>query len=121
MNSVKLATIVDPDCIEALNGLLRLKMNATVAFNIMEVITKIEPIIENFNKTRQNLIEKYGEKIEDDKIMIKEENKELWTKEIEELLNTEVEIDIKKINRKALDNLEIEPIKLIKLKWLFEE
>ncbi|MEG2246299.1 MAG: DUF1617 family protein [Peptostreptococcaceae bacterium] len=77
-----------------------------VSYAIAKNISKIEKELKIYNSERQKLLDKYcikdddgKNKIdEDNQLKIADENLEDWNKEINELLDIEVDIDIHKFN-----------------------
>ena len=94
------------------------------AWNVSGVIRKITPEHEKFLENRNKLILKHGTLTEGtkDKYKFEGENAENFAKESDELLGTEVEIDIIKIKISSLEdkNISMSPGEMNLLEWLFE-
>lgn len=102
-----------------------------VSYAIAKNISKIESELKVFNTERQKLLDKYCIKDEDGKNKIDENNQlkiadehlEAWNKDLEELLDIEVEIDIHKFNVNDLlnSNCEMTPSELMIIDYMIEE
>ena len=81
------------------------------SYAIAKNIKKIEKEIEVYNEERAKLLDKYGEKDEDGNLVVSEEqnikivpeNVEKWNKDLNELLDIEVEVDIHKLKFSVLE------------------
>ena len=95
------------DDVTKLSGITQMQLPIKVSFSIAKNISKIESELVIYNKEREKLIEKYslkddnGKTIidENNQIKIKEECRQVWTDDVNELLAIENEIDIVKILR----------------------
>ncbi|CEP50267.1 Uncharacterised protein [[Clostridium] sordellii] len=100
-----------------------------VSYALAKNISKIEKELEIYNKEREKLIEKYSVKDENDKTVIDENNQikiqdiylEKWNKDIEELQNIEVEIDIHKFKLEELNGYNMTPAELMAIDYMIEE
>lgn len=81
------------------------------SYAISKNIKKIEKEIEVYNEERAKLLDKYGEKDENGNLVVSEEqnikiapeNVEKWNKDLSELLDIEVEVDIHKLKFSVLE------------------
>lgn len=81
------------------------------SYAIAKNIKKIEKEIEVYNEERAKLLDKYGEKDEEGNLVVSEEqnikivpeNVEKWNKDLNELLDIEVEVDIHKLKFSVLE------------------
>lgn len=102
---------------ETLQKLSQKDFKAKLAWSIARLLKAAEVEIQSFNDTRMSLIKKYGEKdeqgelITDDKGNCKIENDkiEAFTGELNELLNSEIEINANKIDFNLLENIDFTP------------
>ncbi|CEN87291.1 DUF1617 family protein [Paraclostridium sordellii] len=100
-----------------------------VSYALAKNISKIEKELEIYNNEREKLIEKYSVKDENDKTVIDENNQikiqdiylEKWNKDIEELQNIEVEIDIHKFKLEELNGYNMTPAELMAIDYMIEE
>lgn len=105
-----------------LNKLLDTKLPVKTSYRISRVISKIEPEIKLFNQTRLELIKKHGkEDKETGQYNIPKKSIEKFTKEINELLTQEIEIDFDCVKIEELGDITIEPSILVSLDWLITE
>jgi len=113
------------DGAEALGQLMQIKMPIVLSFKLSLFIKKINPAVEEFGKKRNELLAIHAEKILDKdkketgqmKFTDKEKAEE-FTKEINLLLDTEVNVEVPEIKIAEFGNIEIEPKLLINLDWL---
>ncbi|WP_297130779.1 DUF1617 family protein [Terrisporobacter sp.] len=102
-----------------------------VSYAIAKNISKIERELEIYNKERQKLIDKYCVKDEEGKAIIDENNQlkiadehlDSWSKDINELLDIEIDIDIHKFNKDDLlnSNCDMTPAELMLIDYMIEE
>ena len=123
---------LNSDTIEALNNLIELDINASVAFRLTRIIKSISSIVEDKLSTEKRILDKWVEKDENGQIVrpknengetmedaVNITNVEEFTKEMNELMLIENKIEFDKIN---FDDLKLETAKvknLIKLDFLF--
>lgn len=102
---------------QALQEIAGMNMRAKTAFKIARIVHAIESELESFNKARQNLLKKYGEKDSDGKLVINEEGNyiiipdkiDYYNNEIKELLTTNIQLNIEPIELNELEQLEFTP------------
>jgi len=88
-----------------------------LAWTIARLLKAADSEIQSFNETRMNLIKKYGQKddkgelITDDSgnCKIEQEHLEAFSNELNELVNTEVELNANKIDMNLLGDIEFTP------------
>ena len=115
MIKVKLSDLLNST--DTLSKLSQKDFKAKLAWSIARLLKSAEAEIQSFNETRMNLIKKYGEKdengelITDDKGNCKINNEvvEAFSSELNELMNTEVEINANKIDIKLLEDVDFTP------------
>lgn len=115
MINVKISSLLNGT--EALQKLAGADLKAKLAWQIARLLKAAEAELQSFNETRMTLIKKYGEKdtkgelITDEKgnCKILPENINTFTTELNELLNTEVEINVNKISIDDLENMSFTP------------
>lgn len=121
---------LNDETISALNKLVDVDINATVAFKLMRIIKEITSIVDDKNKMEQRLINKHAEKDEDGNVVqvkndngevvgVNIKNMEAYMADISNLMDVENEIGYDKINFEDL-NLQTARVKdLIRLEFLF--
>lgn len=115
MIQVKIADLLNST--ETLQKLAQKDFKAKLAWSISRLLKAAEAEIQNFNDTRMNLIKKYGEKDTDGELITDEngnckilpESVEDFNKELNELINTEIEINANKIDIELLENIDFTP------------
>lgn len=127
MITVKLHEIVNST--EPLKKINKLPLKATVTYHLGKIIKACEVELKNFYEARTKKIDEYGEKDSDGKLVADEnnivkfsdENKARFTAEIHDLLQTDVTIDVNKINLSVLQNIDIDSETLTPVHWLIQE
>lgn len=121
---------LNDETIAALNKLVDVDINASVAFKLMRIIKEISSIVEDKNKMEQMIINKHSEKDEEGKVVqakddqgnpigINIKNIESFSADMEDFMSVENEIGYDKINFEDL-NLQTARVKdLMKLEFLF--
>lgn len=96
--------------------------SGAVAFKIARLIREMNKEIEDFDKQRANIAREYGAKddngeliIENNNIRIDPERIEDCNKELEELFNTEVELNANKLRYTDIEGAEITPQQAISI------
>jgi hypothetical protein len=92
------------------------KASAKFAYNIARNLRLTEPEVLGYQKAHNELVEKYRAKNKDGEWVIPDENQKIFTKEVEELLEQEVELDIHTFA--LLDEIKISGIDLFLLEWM---
>jgi hypothetical protein len=123
---------INNDTIQALNNLIELDINASVAFRLMRIIKELSSIVDDKLKMEKKILEKWVQRDENgNPVPAKDENGnsvegavnisnvEDFTNEMSQLMDVENEIPYEKINFEDL-NLQTAKVKdLIKLEFLF--
>lgn len=114
-----------------LGALTHKQLPIKVSYAIAKNVSKIENELEIYNKERQKLIDKYCVKDEEGNNVIDENNQlkiadehlEAWSKDINELLDIEVDINIHKFNVNDLlnSNCEMTASELMLIDYMIEE
>ena len=115
MITVKISDLLNST--DTLQKLAQKDFKAKLAWSIARLLKAAEAEIQSFNETRMTLIKKYGDKdengelITDDKGNCKIGNDVLneFTTELNELVNTEVEINANKIKIDLLADIDFTP------------
>lgn len=114
--------------VETLQKIAQKDFKAKLAWSIARLLKSAETEIQSFNETRMNLIKKYGEKDENGELItdeknnckIKTEDVDTFTDELNELINTEVEINANKIDFNLLENIDFTPSDMTALEPFIE-
>lgn len=121
---------LNEETLAALNKLVDVDINATVAFKLMRIIKEITSIVDDKTKMEQRLINKHAEKDEDGNVIkvqddsgnpvgVNIKNMEAYSADMANLMDVENEIGYEKINFEDL-NLKTARVKdLIRLEFLF--
>ena len=112
---------------EGLKTIVDKELPIKVSFLIQKVLSIIEIEIRNAEVIRQKIIKKYTDEEatkklkEPGKVQLQEDKLEDFNREINELMDQEVDIKLKKIKIDDLDGITIKPIELNRLKYIIEE
>lgn len=114
---------------DTLQKLSQQELKARLALQIARMLKEAEREIQNFNEIRMNLIKKYGEKDESGEIITDDngnckiipESVTVFSKELNELVEMEVEINANKIKLDDLDSLDFTPSEMVTLEPFIEE
>jgi len=106
---------------EALTFLLEQPMNAVIGFRVQRVAKDVQPILVDYEKQRNALVEKYGEKNGEDVMTVTDDNMDKFTDELSPLLEERVAMNIPEIHSKDLGGIEIMPVYISALDWLIQE
>lgn len=101
----------------ALRKISRSSLSAKPAFQVAKILTVIDTELKNLDKVRYELFEKYSERDEDGKIkmddseniMVAKDKVEDFTKEFNELMATEVSLNILPLDLDLLLKIELTP------------
>jgi hypothetical protein len=121
---------LNEETLAALNKLVDVDINATVAFKLMRIIKEITSIVDDKNKMEKRLKNKHAEKDEEGNVLIVKDNggnsgdvnikdMEAFSADMANLMEIENEIGYEKINFEDL-NLKTARVKdLMRLEFLF--
>ena len=113
--------------IEAINKLLDAPLKARTAFRLGKLSKELSPHFETYEKVRQELLEKFGEKVESD-----EENgqvqysfangtAEKFQTELMAMLEEKVDVKVRKIKLSELNGSSLTARDMMALEWLNAE
>ena len=126
MISIKLEQLVNST--DGLKGLAQKSLRARPALAVAKILKAADAEMTTFNETRLNLIKKYGDKDENGEVKqdekgnvhIPNEVLDDFTKELKELLDTQVEINANKIKMSDVENVEFTPAEMAQLEDFIE-
>ncbi len=131
--SIKVKNVqLNSETIEALNKLIDLDINASIAFRLTRIIKELSSIVDDKVKMERRILEKYSEKDENGSVIQPKDNEgntipgavnitdmDTFSREMNDLMELENEIPFEKVNFEDL-NLQTAKVKdLIKLDFLF--
>ena len=105
---------------EALQKLSKTDLKAKLAWQISKLLKAADKEIQEFNESRMKLIQKYGEKDESNELVTDENGNckivagsiEEFSDELNELINSDVEINANKIRINDLDSINFTPVEM---------
>jgi hypothetical protein len=126
MIKVKISDLINST--ETLQKLSQQDFKAKLAWSIARLLKSAEVEIQEFNTTRMNLIKKYGEKDENGELItdengnckIEQNSVDAFSTELNELINTEVEINANKIKVEQLEEINFTPSEMAILEPFIE-
>ena len=113
--------------IEAINKLLDAPLKARTAFRLGKLSKELSPHFETYEKVRQELLEKFGEKVESD-----EENGQIqysfangtaekFQTELISMLEEKVDVKVRKIKVAELNGANLTARDMMALEWLIAD
>ena len=113
--------------IGVLSKLTNMELPIKLSYAFSKNITKIDRELTAYNKERQKLIEKYGEKDEEGKLKTKEDGTinildiDSFYKDLKEILEIETEVDIHVIDLENINvDINITPGELMVIDYMFK-
>lgn len=92
-----------------LKGLLTQKLKQSVKIKLNRLAEEVNKEVSLFEKAKKDIFTQYGEE-KDNQLVIKPENIEIADKELKEVIESEVELDIKKLlfgmSEESLDTID---------------
>lgn len=127
MITIKINDLVN--CTDALRALSEKDMKAKLAYSTAKLLKVADTEMSGFNDARMKLIEKYGNKdengnlIKDDKDNVKIDNENIaeFSEELNDLLDTQVELNANKLKLSMLETLDFSPAEMFALEPLIED
>ena len=121
MIKIKIGDLVNST--DALQKLADKQLKARLAWQVARLLKAADAELQGFNDTRMNLVKKYGEKGEDGNLITDEkgnckiiaESIADFTTELNELIESEIEINCNKIKIEDLENLDFTPSEMTSL------
>lgn len=113
---------------DGLKQLSQKQLKARSAYIVSKLLKNVETELTTFNEARINLINKYGEKdekdelIKDDKdnVRLLPEHINDFNNELQELLNTSIELNNNKIDIDDIGDVEFTPVEMTQLEPFIE-
>ena len=113
--------------IEAINKLLDAPLKARTAFRLGKLSKELAPHFETYEKVRQELLEKFGEKVESDdengqvQYSFANGTAEKFQTELMSMLEEKVDIKVRKIKLSELNGASLTARDMMALEWLIAE
>lgn len=104
------------------------KLPVKVSYAIAKNISKIESELKHYNKEREKIVDKYCERDEEDNLkiengnyVIKENEVEHWNKDMNDLQEIVVEIDVHKFKLDLLNGYDMTANEMMCIDFMLEE
>jgi hypothetical protein len=115
--------------IGAFRSLSEQKIPAKVAFQIARLIRELDKENKTFDESRVKALQEYSERDENGEIktspegnvVLRQDKIEEYNNKIQELLDTQIQINAEKISLSLLENLELSPVKMLNLEPFISE
>jgi len=115
--------------IEAINKLLDAPLKARTAFRMSKLSKELQPHFETYEKVRQELLEKFGTKVESDddtpegqvQYTFANGTAEKFQKELIAMLEEKVDVKVRKVKLNELNGSELTARDMMALEWLIAE
>ena len=104
--------MTNKDILSCFEGLQKLRqaadrrLPARTSFAIVRNIKTLQPIVDDFRDSYQELLDKYAEPIENDQYKVKAENIQVFNDELNSLYNLDVNLEIVKIKFSDIEDLD---------------
>jgi len=106
--------------LSVMQKLVQHKFEITTSYAIHKTFDLLMPYYKRICDERTKLITQYGEK-DGDFIKVKQENRDIVTKQLDEFLAMEEEVDIQPININKLTDFQINANEINRLKFILTE
>ena len=111
------------DCTTAMQKLAEKPMKTKSAFKVARLMREIDKEYALFQESRKRLIEKYGEKDQNNELKIDEngnysvskENIEIFNRELRDVLETKISLNAELLDIEEFDNLNFTPTEMVLL------
>ena len=108
---------------DALQKLSKMNLKARLAWQVAKLLKVVDEEMQDFNKTRVEVIRKYGNKDENGELITDEkgnckvegENLVAFTKELNELTDTMLSLNVNRLKIKELEELDFTPAEMVQL------
>lgn len=108
--------------VDALNNIADMDVPYKTSYKLMQVMDAVEEHRERYQKLHRELVQKHGEEQLDEdgndtgNIQVKPDNVESFRREQNELLETEVELNVPRFQHEDFEGTEVKPRWLIQIK-----
>lgn len=115
--------------IEPLQKIGQQELNGVQAYKIAKMINAVSKQLELYNKTRQELLNQYAQKdennnlkiIDNDKIVIIKDKINEFNNKLEQLNNLQIELNINMFDLNDLHEIKLSPREFSEILWLINE
>lgn len=124
--NIKLSNLLNINAVlkEIIENKDNVKSDSLFKFRLLTIMKSLESHVSNFEAVKNDKIQEYGKPDEDGKIIVSPDDKEMFDKfvyDINELLNSEVSINIQKLKAGDVFDKGIDAEYLVKLYDIMEE
>lgn len=124
--NIKLSNLLNINAVlkEIIENKDNIKSDSLFKFKLLTIMKSLESHVSNFEAVKNDKIQEYGKPDDDGKIIVSPDDKEMFDKfvyDINELLNSEVSINIQKLKAGDVFDKGIDAEYLVKLYNIMEE
>lgn len=124
--NIKLSNLLNINAVlkEIIENKDNVKSDSLFKFRLLTIMKSLESHVSNFEAVKNDKIQEYGKPDDDGKIIVSPDDKEMFDKfvyDINELLNSEVSINIQKLKAGDVFDKGIDAEYLVKLYDIMEE
>lgn len=101
--------------VASLQKIASAELSMKTLYSVSKLMKKVETELDFYNMERQKIAEKYGTRIDDETFRISDDKKKDYEREMSELLDIEIEEDIKPITLPFNENVKLSYNDLIAL------
>lgn len=121
---VKLSNVVS--MVDGLKVIVDKEIDINTSIKLTKIVKSVETEVDLFQKEKDKILKKYGELDESGELVVKDDQLKIldipaFEKEYQKLLNTEVELDVPKVDVKDLGDIKVSPSTLMKLEPILKE
>ena len=118
------------DSTEVLKKLSQKQLKGKTAYKVARILREVESEFNLFDETRRNIVQQYGEKDENGNLKINmktneyifsEENLKIVTDEINNILASNVNLNVNKIELNEIENIDFTPAEMMLIQAYVEE
>lgn len=116
---MKLLTVVNSQ--QALGKLYTQDLPIRVSYKLKKLITAVDIELKEFGEFRNKLLEKYGKKTGEDSYIVGPDEGPAFTAELQELLETEVELEVPQFTLEEIADAKLSVQDLASLDFMISE
>ena len=103
-----------------LNQLAEAKLPMGIAFKLLKALKEVGSVMEVYEERRKEIFEKYGEP-QGDQIVVKPENQDAFTNDMNTLFNEDVEVNLPSLQLSDIESVEMSVAELATIEWLLSD
>lgn len=117
---MRLNEFINDKSMQNFEKLMYMELEADIAFDIMSIMDNIRPHINNVQKSKNNIFDKFKVKNKKGEFVIPPDKLTEYTEQLTKILDNDVNLNIKKIKKERLLSYKFKAADLIGLEWILE-